>query len=368
MALNITRGVVPKAQKVVIYGPEGIGKTTFAAQFPNPLFIDTEGSTVGFDLARTEAPQSWTALLQQVRDVKAERPCQTLVIDTADWAERLDMRHVCAQNGWKGIEDPGFGKGYTPTVEEFGKLLDLLTDVIEAGINVVLTAHAAIRKFEQPDEAASYNRWALALIDAPKMSNAAKVKEWADAVLFVNFKTYVEVVGEGKSAKGKAVGGQKRVMYTQHHACWDAKNRWGLPAEVPFDYAQIAPFIPAFNAPAATPIATPAPAAPIHAQSQAGQGMPEYTEQDVMDGIVNPEVFKAQEMSLPDCWIPALQLMEPDGITPDEVVAMAARKGWFTVDTPPANLPEEFINGCLIGQWQACRNDILDTRPVPFEK
>lgn len=350
MALNITRGIIPKAKKVVIYGPEGIGKTTFAAQFPDPLFIDTEGSTVDLDLARTDAPQSWTALMAQVQAVKHERPCQTLVIDTADWAERLCVAHVCSAKGWKSIEDAGYGKGYTIVVEEFCKLLDLLTDVTEAGVNVVLTAHAAIRKFEQPDEAASYNRWALALIDAQKMSNAAKVKEWADAVLFVNFQTFVEVVGDGKGAKGKAVGGQKRVMYAQHHACWDAKNRWGLPAEIPFDYAQIAPFIPALNAPAAAP----APATPIPAHAERSR-----TEQNG----VNPSISTA----LPDWWEPALQLMAPDGITLDEIKANAVNLRHFTPDTPIENYPREYVEGAIIAQWPKCRENILDARPVPFD-
>lgn len=347
MALNITRGAVRKAQKVIVYGPEGIGKTTFAAQFPDPLFIDTEGSTDHYDVKRTEPPLSWTALMGQVKDVAAERPCSTLVIDTADWAERLCMTHVCKANGWSSIEDPGYGKGYTPTVEEFCKLLDALSDVADAGMNVVLTAHAAIRKFDQPDEAASYNRWALALVDAQRMSNSAKAKEWADAVLFANYETYVEVVGDGKGAKGKATGGQKRVMHAQHAACWDAKNRWGLPAKVPFDYAQIAPFVPDLRA-AGTVAAEPVPAPAAQAPTEA-----------VADPL-------SRASGLPAYWEPALQLMAPDAICPEEVVAMAARKGWFTPDTPAASIPEDFVNGCLVAQWDKCRDDILDNRPVPF--
>lgn len=361
MALNITRGAVQKAQKVIVYGPEGVGKTSFAAKFPDPLFIDTEGSTEHYDVARTEAPRSWTMLLDQVREVKATRPCATLVIDTADWAEQLAIRHVCSEKSWKSIEDPGYGKGYTFVVEEFGKLLNLLSDVAEGGINVVLTAHAAVRKFDQPDEAASYNRWALALIDAAKMSDAAKAKEWADAVLFANYETIVEVVGEGKGAKGKARGGQKRVLHAQHHACWDAKNRWGLPPQVPLDYAQIAAFVPA--APPAPAAAVPAPAAPA---------APKPVQSIVFadDGSVVSDTAKSKAAGLPDFWAPALQLMERDGVSVEEIRAMSAAKGFFSADTPAENYPEDYVLGGIVAQWDKCVANIEAMReeaePVPF--
>lgn len=390
MALNITRGRVPKAQKVVVYGPEGVGKTSFAAEFPDPLFIDVEGSTEHYDVARTEAPRSWTALLEQVREVKRTRPCGTLVIDTADWAERMCMEHVCSAKGWKGIEDPGFGKGYTFVVEEFGKLLNLLSDVAEAGVNVVLLAHAAVRKFDQPDEAASYNRWALGLVDAQKMSNAAKVKEWADAVLFANFETVVEVVGEGKGAKGKARGGQKRVLHCQHHACWDAKNRWGLGEEVPLEYARIAPFVPAspaIAAPAQAPVPVPtapaitaAPAAATAGPRPAAEPAPTPTAQAAprpvqsitfaQDGTVVSDTSKSAGSGLPDFWAPALQLMEKDGVSVDEVRAMSAAKGFFSADTPAENYPEDYVRGGIVAQWPKCLENIKAMReeaePVPF--
>lgn len=96
--MQITRGKIAKAQKVVFYGPEGIGKSTFAAQFPDPVFIDTEGSTSNMDVARLDKPTSWTMLLQQIQFVKANKPCKTLVIDTIDWAERMAIEHICASN------------------------------------------------------------------------------------------------------------------------------------------------------------------------------------------------------------------------------------------------------------------------------
>lgn len=237
--MKIIRGKQPGAKKVVIYGPEGIGKSTFASRFPDPVFIDTEGSTKDMDVARTEAPSSWAMLLEQVKYVK-EHPevCRTLAVDTIDWAERMCVDHICAAHQKKGVEDFGYGKGYVYVKEEFGRFLDMLAEAAEAGVNVVLTAHAQIKKFEQPDEMGSYDRWELKLGQKTASQTSPLVKEWADMLLFANYKTH-SVAVDDKGQKRKAQGG-KRVMYASHHPCWDAKNRYGLPDEMDFDYAGIA--------------------------------------------------------------------------------------------------------------------------------
>ena len=237
MAYPISKGVVPTAKKVVIYGPEGIGKTSFAARFPSPVFIDTEGSTKEYDVARFPAPTSWQMLLDEVAEVKRNpQICRTLVIDTADWAETACFAHVISSNQVKSIEDFGYGKGYVKAKEEFGKLLNELTEVVNVGVNVVVTAHAAMRKFEQPDEMGAYDRWEMKLYTSQKTNISALLKEWADMVLFANYKTFA--VKDKNSNKAKAQGGQ-RVMYTTHHPCWDAKNRYGLPEILPLDYDTI---------------------------------------------------------------------------------------------------------------------------------
>jgi hypothetical protein len=135
--MEITRGKIAKAQKVVVYGPEGVGKSTLAAKFPAPLFIDTEGSTNHMDVPRLPRPSSWTMLQDEIRYVR-DNPstCGTLIIDTADWAEQLCVEHVCATKlppkgkEINGIEDFGYGKGYTYLAEEFGRVLNLLEEVI----------------------------------------------------------------------------------------------------------------------------------------------------------------------------------------------------------------------------------------------
>ena len=211
--MSITRGKIQSAQKVVIYGPEGIGKSTFASHFPEPLFIDTEGSTKQMDVARMDKPTSWTMLKNQLAYIKANPSvCKTVVIDTIDWAEQLCIDDVCALYQKKGIEDFGYGNGYVYEKEEFGRFLNSLEEIIEKGINVVLTAHAQLRKFSQPDEIGEYDRWELKLGKKTGSQISPLVKEWADMVLFANYKTFA-VATDKDAKKFKAQGGQ-RVMYT----------------------------------------------------------------------------------------------------------------------------------------------------------
>src|SRR5690625_2947882 len=151
--MEVISGKLEKAKKVVLYGPEGIGKSTFASQFPSPIFIDTEGSTTELDVDRTPKPSSWQMLLQQIDWVMQQNGrFKTLVIDTIDWAEMQCTQSVCAKHGKNGVEDFGYGQGYTYVAEEIGKFLNKLSDVIEAGINVFLNVHTQIVKIEQPDE------------------------------------------------------------------------------------------------------------------------------------------------------------------------------------------------------------------------
>ena len=119
--IKVTKGRIPKSKKVVLYGPEGIGKSTFAAQFPDPVFLDTEGSTAAMDVARIE-PLSWTELLADIKEIisgNIDVPCRTIVVDTADWAEKMCADHVCAQNHWDSISSPGYGTGYRIAWEEY---------------------------------------------------------------------------------------------------------------------------------------------------------------------------------------------------------------------------------------------------------
>lgn len=327
--MQIITGIMPKATKAVLYGPEGIGKTTFASMAPEPLFIDTEGSTTRLNVRRLPAPQSWAMVLEQVQWVLCNpQVCRTLVLDTADWAQRLCTDAVCARLKLSGIEDLGYGKGYAYVYEEFGRLLNLLDQVIDRGINVIVTAHAAMRKFEQPDEMGSYDRWELKLNNSQKCSIANMVKEWADMVLFANYET---IVVKNENKKGKAQGGQ-RVMYTAHHPCWDAKNRFDLPEKLPFDYEKVAHCFLG-GSPAVQVEAAPEPVR---------EASPQGTAPEEMAGIP-----------------PALrQLMEQYQVSEADIRRVVSMRGYYPENTPIKNYDPQFISGVLIGAWQQVYNMI----------
>lgn len=220
-----------KPMKVVLYGVEGIGKTTFVSHFPDPIFIDTEGSTGFIDAKKLPDPDSWTMLLEEIAYMAQNPQGKTLVIDTADWAEELAKRHLMAKHNWQAIDQTDYGTRYVALSNEIIRLLRGLEMVKNAGVNVVLTAHAVQKKFELPDQVGSFDRYVLKL----EKRDAALIKEWCDMLLFANYKTTVVASGSGSK---KATGGQ-RVMYTTHMPAWDAKNRLGLPDELPFEYRSI---------------------------------------------------------------------------------------------------------------------------------
>lgn len=399
MALKITRGVVFKAQKVVVYGPEGIGKSTFAAEFPDPLFIDTEGSTNLMDIARLPRPTSWTMLLEMIKEViNTPGCCKTLVIDTIDWAEQLCVNHICAVHNKKGVEDFGYGNGYVYVKEEFGRMLNLLSDVIDRQINVVLTAHAQIRKFEQPDECGSYDRYELKLGKKTSSQTSPLVKEWADMVLFANYKVHVVEIEKKKKSSGGA-----RVMYTTHHPSWDAKNRHDLKAELPFEYAQIAYCIPNNSDEAKqetsndqfmlTKQSPMEPIPPIESFDKTGtkcsvcrepqfntpsgpccknghggaDPLPPEQQQAHPPDNDPPKQNQTAVSSLKGLPKPLTDLMTANNVTVEEIQKVVSEKGYYPKDTPLNNYDPGFIEGVLVGAWDQVFKMIQFERNIPFK-
>lgn len=367
--MNISRGPVKTAIRVGIYGTEGVGKTTFAANFPGAVFIDTEGSTKHLDVARFDSPESLNDVLDQLNYVVGNPDkIGTVVIDTVDWLERLLFKAVCDEKKIQNIEDIGYGKGYVYAKQKMQGLLDLLDLIIARGIHVVLVCHSMIRKFELPDEMGSYDRYMLKLNEK---NIAPLIKEWVDMLLFVNYKTDIVTAADGKTKKGK--GGQKRVMYANHNACWDAKNRFGLPDEMPFDYGQIAhlfgesapvePVTVDEKKPEPEPIKVPEKKATVQTVAKvpepkkaAGTPMPRPDEMK----SDNPEKDKA----LGQLWAKMQLSNVPDTAA---LRAVVSEKEYYDIAVPVNEYDLDFIRDVLIEAWDQvnglCQSKIHD---LPF--
>jgi hypothetical protein len=234
MAIKIQRGIKAGATRTVLYGTEGIGKSTLAAQWPNPLVLDTEDGTGRIDCARVVC-QDWMALHTALVELGGNaQGFQSVIVDSVDWAERLMLEAMLRKDGKASVEDYGFGKGFTKLAEQFGKLLALLDGLIAKGVHVVLVGHSTVKRTTPPDMDEGWDRYELKL----SKQVSPLVKEWADVLLFANYRTRLV---EGSDGRTRAKGGKERSLYAERTAAWDAKNRYGLWPELPMSIQSLAP-------------------------------------------------------------------------------------------------------------------------------
>ena len=231
---SITKGREAQPPRIMIYGSEGVGKSTFAALAPNPVFVQTEDGLSEIDCSKFPLAKSFDDVVLQLQAVRDEQhDYGTVVIDSLDWLERLVWDRVCADYGVKSIEkaDGGYGKGYVHALTYWRQIVSLLNDIrARKGMAVILIAHAAVERFEDPEHAA-YDRY------TPRLHKKACsiVCEWVDAVLFASRRMRVDST-TGKAAPVGADGGE-RILRTNGSPACIAKNRFGLPTELPLSWS-----------------------------------------------------------------------------------------------------------------------------------
>jgi hypothetical protein len=231
---SITKGREAQPPRIMIYGSEGVGKSTFAALAPNPVFVQTEDGLSEIDCSKFPLAKSFDDVVLQLQAVRDEQhDYGTVVIDSLDWLERLVWDRVCADYGVKSIEkaDGGYGKGYVHALTYWRQIVSLLNDIrARKGMAVILIAHAAVERFEDPEHAA-YDRY------TPRLHKKAcsLVCEWVDAVLFASRRMRVDST-TGKAAPVGADGGE-RILRTNGSPACIAKNRFGLPTELPLSWS-----------------------------------------------------------------------------------------------------------------------------------
>ena len=238
---TISRGKRPRHIFALVYGTDGVGKSTMCSHAPNPIFIGAEKGTEQLDVARFPQVDSTGELLAQIRALQAEKhEFDSVVLDSLDWVEPLIWKTVCEEGKVQTIEQyaGGYGKGYVRALDLWRTLLKELS-VLNEKMHVLLIGHAQIKSFQDPELPSAYDRYQLKINERA----AALVREAADAVLFARFET--ELVNVNGS-KPKARGEGNRIMYTESRPGWDAKNRFNLPFCMPLDWKSFGEAIRAF--------------------------------------------------------------------------------------------------------------------------
>lgn len=228
-----TSGVIRKPLRVVIYGEAGVGKTTFAAAAPMPYFIGAEDGSSNLNVNRF-SPNDWSEILGVLDELAArEHPFKTVVLDSANWAQKFCYDHICRTNNVESIEGIGYGKGYVYAQTEFEKLVGKLDALNIRGINVIVIAHEQITRFDDP-AGESYSVYSL----ATDKKITPMLVQWPDMVLFAAHDKTLKDSAKGSNRKIAKSWGE-RVMFTENRASHIAKNRFSLPERMPLSWTAL---------------------------------------------------------------------------------------------------------------------------------
>ncbi len=234
------RGVVQESKRFLFYGPRGVGKTTLAAD-AGAIAFDVDRGSGAVDVPRYKfrddkhghIPEKLEEIYAAVEDLLVSPHDFTgLAIDTVDALEALVWAKVCngkmTKGGDKveGIEDFGFGKGYTAAAEEWRRLLHRLDQLrLKRSMHIIFIGHSTVKGWKNPT-GEDYDRYRLKLDDRA----LGLVCDWCDVVGFVTFDDVASKLSGATRARGVSTG--SRIVHLEHNAAWDAKSRLPLPARI----------------------------------------------------------------------------------------------------------------------------------------
>ena len=225
-----------KPPKIVLYGGAGIGKTSFASGMNAPIFALTEDGMGKIQCDHFPVAKDYDTFVNNLKTLlENQTDYRTLCVDSLDWLEPLIWEKVCQEHGKKSIEEFGYGRGYVEALKQWREYIDVLNRLRdEKSMTIIQIAHNQIKRFESP-EIEAYDRHELKL----HRKAGDLILEHSDCCFFANFKLgTVKTQGKGGQTNTKAVQGD-RVIYTQAKPAFLAKNRYGLPEEMPFDWDSI---------------------------------------------------------------------------------------------------------------------------------
>ncbi len=221
-------GKHPAPRRCMVYGVQGVGKSTFGATGDRPIFIQTEDGLGEIDCAKFPQARSFNDVMAALVELRTlQHEFHTVVIDSLDWLERLIWHEVCAAENVANIEKIGFQKGYTFALNYWRQFLAALDDLRrDRQMAAILIAHSKVEKFQTPEDSA-FDRF------SPRLHKlaASVVMEWCDEVFFATY----SITTDPKKIKNVTV--PDRIMRTCEGPTHVAKNRLNMPYELPLEWA-----------------------------------------------------------------------------------------------------------------------------------
>ena len=235
---QIITGIQAEPFRLLLHGVEGIGKSSFSAQAPDPIFIQTEDGLGQIDVPRFPLAESFDAVTGYLNDLLTEKhDYQTVVIDSVDWLEKLAVHKILEDNPkMTTLADFGYGQGYARLIPLFEQIIDLFNRLRrEKKMNIVCVAHTRMEKVEDPN-GPSYDQYAPRL---DKRINGM-MREWSDLIAFATVAISRSTEKDGfkervvaKSVKDQT--GNDRVLILESTPAIVAKSRYRLPVKMPLD-------------------------------------------------------------------------------------------------------------------------------------
>ncbi len=228
---SIRKNDAMAAPRIMVYGVEGIGKSTFGAGAPNPIYILTEDGLGSLKVDHFPLATSFQDVMDAISTLyKENNAFETVIIDSLDWLEAIIQREIEQKYDAK---DLAYGKGSLIAAEKWREILDGLNALRnDKGMAIILIAHTTIKRFDSP-EVEPYDRYQPKL---QERSNAV-VREWADAVLFANYKTIVKKDDVGfNQTNNRGISTGERLLFTSERPAYMAKNRYNMPESIPLSW------------------------------------------------------------------------------------------------------------------------------------
>ncbi len=220
-----------KPPRICIFGESGVGKSSFGARAEKPIFICPEGGADQLAVDEMEGMNSWDGIRNGiVQLINEKHDFKTLVIDSADWVEKICHAKIIGNSGRSIITaGTGYGHGYRESEKLHRELIEDLSILRDKkDMNIVITAHCVVKQVKDPAILEDYDQFSIKCHDMV----SSLWKEWSDAVFFVRFRTFSK--SSDDSVRARALGDGTRVLYAIKQPAFDAKNRYGMPGEFEF--------------------------------------------------------------------------------------------------------------------------------------